>query len=550
MKSGKLNEQAKSSFEMIEEAVHLLRLSPRRLTAYYVGTLPFVLALLYFWADMSRSPFAELHLGEAGLGLATLFIWMKSWQAVFTSQVLDALTGNTTARPWRHWARVVISQTTLQPSGLFLVPLASIPLVPFAWFYAFYQNVTVLGADDLGVRALCRRATRQSALLPKQNHLLLSVLFGFGLFVFLNWATVILVLPLALKTLLGIQSTVSRSPLTMLNTTYLAVVAGLTHLSVDPLIKAVYTLRCFYGEARQSGADLRADLTRFCQPAAVLVALILFSSISSVQGQEASPTPPAVSAAVGQASGIEPQKLDRAITEVLRERKYSWRSPREKLVQPSRDQDRGILGRFLDGISAEVKKWGKGVAEWLDRVLRKLFRQSPPTPRQPLDFSWVTRLHLLIYFIAAAALIGVAFLVRRVLKDRRARQAPVSAEAIKPTVDVADENVAPDQLPEDGWSQLAREYLERGELRLALRALYLASLAHLAGRNLVTIARFKSNRDYERELVRRAHSFPDLLDRFSENVTVFDRIWYGMHPVDSSLLSAFAANVEGIRTGA
>ena len=50
-----------------------------------------------------------------------------------------------------------------------------------------------------------------------------------------------------------------------------------------------------------------------------------------------------------------------------------------------------------------------------------------------------------------------------------------------------------------------------------------ASLAHLAERNLISLAKFKSNRDYERELRRRGHSFPNVLTFFGENVLVFDR---------------------------
>jgi len=53
------------------------------------------------------------------------------------------------------------------------------------------------------------------------------------------------------------------------------------------------------------------------------------------------------------------------------------------------------------------------------------------------------------------------------------------SEAIFPVPDLADENIRADQLPEDGWTKLARELLERGEFRLAMRAFYLASLAHL-----------------------------------------------------------------------
>ena len=50
----------KSALRIIEEAVHLLRTGPGLLlSVYYLGSVPFVLGLLYFWADMSRSPNAN-----------------------------------------------------------------------------------------------------------------------------------------------------------------------------------------------------------------------------------------------------------------------------------------------------------------------------------------------------------------------------------------------------------------------------------------------------------------------------------------------------------
>jgi hypothetical protein len=82
---------------------------------------------------------------------------------------------------------------------------------------------------------------------------------------------------------------------------------------------------------------------------------------------------------------------------------------------------------------------------------------------------------------------------------------------------------------------------------LALRAFYLASLALLAERSLLTLAKFKSNRDYELELRRRAHALPQLVSRFADNVAVFDRIWYGGHDVNTPLLTQFVRNVDGLR---
>jgi len=132
----------------------------------------------------------------------------------------------------------------------------------------------------------------------------------------------------------------------------------------------------------------------------------------------------------------------------------------------------------------------------------------------------------------------------------QARTEEFAVEALPAVPDVSDENVGAEQLPEDGWIRLARELLDRGELRLALRAFYLAALAHLAERNLISLAKYKSNRDYERELLRRGHALADVPGLFSNSVMAFERVWYGRHGVSHDSLEEFARNVEKIKAGA
>ncbi len=155
-------------------------------------------------------------------------------------------------------------------------------------------------------------------------------------------------------------------------------------------------------------------------------------------------------------------------------------------------------------------------------------------------------LQVLLYSLIALTAVALALLLFRFW--RRAPKAPaVASEPLQPQLDLADENLGPEQLPEDGWTRLAAELMGKGEWRLAVRAFYLASLAHLAQRNLISLARFKSNRDYERELRRRAHAFPAAVSVFGENVSVFEGIWYGMHEVNGDLVTRFAAKVEQLK---
>ena len=90
---------------------------------------------------------------------------------------------------------------------------------------------------------------------------------AFGLYVFLNWTTVCYLLPRLVKILFGIESMFTRGDYSLLNTTFFAAMFWLTYLCVDPILKAAYALRCFYGESIQSGADLRAELQRHASPA-------------------------------------------------------------------------------------------------------------------------------------------------------------------------------------------------------------------------------------------------------------------------------------------
>src|SRR4051812_26398877 len=90
---------AKGALELLEEAVHLLRLAPlSTLLCYYIGALPFVLGFLFFWADMSRSAFALQHCGRAAFGLVLLFIWMKTWQTIFATGLSQQISGKSSNR--------------------------------------------------------------------------------------------------------------------------------------------------------------------------------------------------------------------------------------------------------------------------------------------------------------------------------------------------------------------------------------------------------------------------------------------------------------------
>jgi hypothetical protein len=549
--------RGKGTIDLIEEAVHLLRTGPTAaLACYCVGTLPFVLGLLFFWGEMSRSAFAAQHLADASFAMAALFVWMKFWQSAFALRLRAHAGGlKPPVFSFSRCRRMLAAQALVQTMGMFALPLSAIFILPAASVYAFLENVTALGEGraDSSARDLCRKAARQASLWPGQNWSLLVFKAGFGLFVFLNWSLVCYSLPHLVKMLFGIESVFTRGGVSMLNTTFFAIMFGLTYLCVDPIMKSVYVLRCFYGESLSSGDDLKAELRRFAAPArtAALVAGLAIALLFNAPGRAAESAPAAASptAAAPSSAGVSSAQLDGEIERVIQSRKYAWRLPREQAAPDAGEKPRGVIASFFEMLRDKLTDWAQNASEWLRDMLKKLFpARQPRSPQASSGYGWMFSEEIFLYGLVFIVLFALLLLGFRVLRNRGRKAEMVASRPVASAPDLNNDNVAADQLPEDGWLRLARELVERGEFRLALRAFYLASLVQLAGRNLLSIARFKSNLDYERELRRRAHSFPDLLSLFGENVAAFDRAWYGLHEVTADGVRQFAANIERIRS--
>ncbi|HEY0550502.1 MAG TPA: DUF4129 domain-containing protein [Verrucomicrobiae bacterium] len=519
-----------SGLDLLEEAIHALRLAaPGTLLSYYIGAVPFVLAALFFWSDMSRSGLAEQHLVGGAIALSLLFVWMKIWQSIFALKLSAQIANEPSPKiSMAALFRAVGSQALIHSTGLFLIPVAAQILLPIVWVFGFYQSATVLGLREPTLTALARRSWKQARWSVMQGHTAIAVLALFSIFVFFDICLAVLGAPHLLKLLMGLETDFTLSFASTVNTTFLAAAAGVTYLCIDPLIKAVYTMRCFYGESRATGEDLRVALRSFRTPAmAALILLLALGQLTFTHAAKVEPQPPT------SARGTE---LDGSIERVLERAEYTWRSPRPK-SEKMKPEESALWQRFRDW----AKKTARAFFDWLDKAFG-----SKRTATGGGKFSFASEGFL--YILIAAVLVIIGVLVWLLWRTRsRSSSAELEATPAAPIPDLARDDVAGDELPVDGWMKLALELLERGELRLAMRAFYLSSLAHLAGRNLVNIARFKSNRDYERELLRRSHALPDLSKTFSENVSVFDRVWYGRHDINGDLLQHFRTNVERIK---
>ena len=144
--------------------------------------------------------------------------------------------------------------------------------------------------------------------------------------------------------------------------------------------------------------------------------------------------------------------------------------------------------------------------------------------------------------MALTAGITIALLLR--LRIQRRKAAAVATVPGAEVLNLASEDVTADQATEDVWLAMAARLIEAGDLRLAMRGLYLAVLANLGEGGLITVHRARSNLDYQRELARRARGNTGLLETFRELVAVFERTWYGEHATSREALSRFQIRVS------
>lgn len=529
-----------STLDLIEEAVSLLRAAPAFAhLAYLLGAVPFWIGVLYFVADASRNAYAPSHLVDWSLGVAVLYLWKKTWQSVSAASLRAVLEG-IPPEPWtaRRVGRTILTQAAVQSWGLVARAIGTVATIPFGWVSTFFQNVTIVGDGQKPTGEVITTAARLTRPWPLQMHSAIAMLYLFTFFVWINIVVALIGTPYLLKTLLGVESVYSRSLFAFFyNTTFLTVTVALTSLVSDPLRKAIFVVRCFRGDALQSGSDLSAHLRRLRLKsgfAACLLACLVGDATGPVRAESA--PPPAAANAT---------ELDQRIGEVLERREYAWRSPREP--EPTTER-KSVVGKWLDGIGASADKQLKSLGRQVGRVFRWIRNAfNPPqisTPSGP-SIDWLGLSKAVLIFLGIVIVVGAIWLLIPVLRKKRRAQPIVADEVIMP--DLRSEEVIADQLPEDGWVRLAREHAARGELVLAIRASWLAGLAHLGRREFIRIARFKSNRDYDRELRRRARDRDALLSAFDANLLSFERCWYGQHEATLEHLQQFEGNLERIR---
>ncbi len=592
--NGEQNRGFLSALLLAEEALQLLfRTGAVAVALYLVGTLPFIVAAIFYWSAMTHSPEAYSFASTGALLLALLFVWMKTLQSRFGQHLQSTLMDSEMA-PWSagQFFRTLCRQALIHTTVIVVYPVGMVTLIPMAYSVAWYQSVTLLDDGGTGsVRQLARDALGQALLWPRQNHALLwlcspimivgggivylvtfPVLDGLqqgldGMSFFMSLGTFYGILfllamlplsPVATVLALGIGGTVffgieffhiltgadtlyARNPSALAdNSVFTAMICGLIYLALDPVLKAAYALRCHDGLSRKTGADLQVSLQRIRKRrslgTATVLTMLAFGCGLPFQSVEAQPqtSPPAAS-------------LDTALQEELDDARYTWRMPRE--APP--DGELPWLLQAIDDFAQDVRDRAKAFMEWLDDKWEDftdwLNGDDPQAPQKGLFSGFSPSLRILTVVIGALLVMVTAYLVWISYRQRQPTELVAVAPLEAKTPDLEDEATTAADLPEDEWFRLAQELANTGDYRLAARALFFSMLATLARREVIRIARFKSNMDYHQELRRRASSLGEAPALFSRLALIYESVWYGEHEANAAVLNQMHAQQERLR---
>lgn len=502
------------ALSLLEEAVHLLREAGfGSLVCHWTGSVPFAIAFLVCWNSVTGGTAGDLECAAGSLVLALLLVWMHCRRAVFAGRLMRQLSG-APAAPWtfsRAWHFTALQAALAATKPLALL-IGLLVLFPFARVVAFYRSAAALGdRPGLDPRQVMQHARRVANLDFGQTWKLLPLLLLLFLAVFANITLTVAALPQLVRILTGYESAFSRSGQYFFqNPLFFVVVLVLAWLAFDPFVQAVYCVRCFHAESRETGEDIRAGL-RLLRSAIPTAGLLLAAGVCCARAADA----------------VSAVDLQQSVHRTMQAPDYAWRIPPPAAkATAATPWIVTITDRMINGLKNGLKELGRLIMKILEWIFDRLGVQPNPhggaLPSAGLHWSLYVLMALIV------ALLAWAIYRRRLFHRRRAQ--PVAVEPV-PVTRLEEEGLSAARLPEEAWLELAAQCLREEKLRLALRAFFLANLAWLGRLEFLSLDPGKTNREFELELRRRARPYPEARELFAANVAGFERAWYGQHEV-------------------
>ena len=535
-----------SGLDVIEEGFSLFKSNVYSTLLFnLLGSIPFAIGLIYIIGDMSYGRASNVDIAGSALILTLLWMWNNLWQAVYRTRLVDhRCMRDLTKLNLRTLSRIFVRQNIIQPLGLIFSPLAIFPGI--WWLTAFFNIFNVDYRDNPGIIEQINRSKTIISADFKRIYLLMVVIWAFRVMIILNVILLLLFMPALLKMLFGIDTPFSQansmlaSLQIIFNSTFFSSVFVTAWVCYSPIEKAIWGVMIFYGESSKKGYDIIANLRLLAQQRGIKTVLSILVGCSVIIGGMNVTAAESPSPAV---KTIAPNKLRSEISQTLTKREYQWKLPVERATT---GESSSVIGSFIRYVINKIEKWFK----WGFNLIEKLFKKDKTAP--PSKFSdflgWLSaKRYVAIWSAVGLSLLIIGWFIFRWWRERRKVPTVKVAESRAKEVDLTDEeNVIADDLEENEWLDLAARLAAEGKLKLAMRAMFLAGIKALADGHLLTIARGKTNRDYRRELIRRAHSEPGKIALFKSSLGLFEKIWYGDYAVANSDFDRFSADIKKI----
>lgn len=186
--------------------------------------------------------------------------------------------------------------------------------------------------------------------------------------------------------------------------------------------------------------------------------------------------------------------------------------------------DRPELRRLVSGLRPErARSWFQRLGDWIQKnLLRARAPRTPDVQTPSFNYNPATGRRVLIALLILAGAILLAVIVRAFFLRWQERPAAKATAAIPPPLEESQTENALDHTA-DQWEVFAAEWLKRGDLRQAVRALYLALLVDLHQQRLIDYNRALTNWHYVRNFAGETDQ-RNVMRQLTER---FDLSWYG-----------------------
>ena len=172
-------------------------------------------------------------------------------------------------------------------------------------------------------------------------------------------------------------------------------------------------------------------------------------------------------------------------------------------------------------LSRLVKRFLKWVLSWFPK----------PKPMNPGGIGILSRIAQWVVILLALGVLGfvLKLFLPRLFRNRRPKKKRKEKARI-----VLGETLEPDQTAFDLLAE-AEALARRGELRAAIRRAYIALLVELGDRKIISLAQYKTNRDYLRAM----REIEPLYRNVKQLTDSFERHWYGLAQANENDWLAF-----------